>query len=74
MERASSVRIVTSAARSTLFRIVTENFTPLGLCPCHISFTQFIQHRGRTCRRYLADMAMASVRVGKAAPVQTDPF
>ncbi len=44
--------------------MITENFTPLA--PATSSLPSSSRIVARTCRRYLADMAMASVRLGMA--------
>ena len=70
---ARRVRIVTRQDRRTLFQRVTENRTPRALAPVTYALSSSSSTVALTCLRYLADMAIARVRVGRAALCRLSP-
>ena len=74
MEMVSSVIIVTSEAFRTLFIMMVVKGTPRALAPRTYSLLSSSRTVARTCRRYLADMAMARVSAGSATLCRLTPL
>ena len=67
MDRAKRVMMVSMEDFKTLLHRVTLPRTPLALAPNTYSLFSSSSTVARTCRIYLADMAMARVRAGRMA-------